>query len=260
MIDPPRLLEGADEFQRALLSSSRRDVGSTGAEARCIAAVGASAALATASAASGAGLLIPLLKAGSVGLLLGLMASGAGLVASRASAPAVSISNQEVKTRLSAVRRIATPTEGPRRPASASEPEIATVPPAEVSAHAAAQMRTLAPKAAAPSLAAETDAVEAAPGHAPDHVLEREVRQLDRARQFLAESNTRAAAQALDDYDHEFSRGTLAPEALFLRVQTLIAEGRGAEAGERGRRFLAAHPTGAAAQKLTQVLERAHLL
>jgi TolA-binding protein len=47
MIDPPRLMDDGDAFDRALLGSARRDHGSVAAEARCVAAIAAAAAVAT---------------------------------------------------------------------------------------------------------------------------------------------------------------------------------------------------------------------
>lgn len=245
MTDPPRLLDhGADDFERALLRSVQRDAGSQAAELRCVAALSGAAVFATPAAAS-ATLLGVGLKSAAIGIGLGLLAGGGmvltGAIEQHSSVAVVASAapRQQQKERPGVVpERAAAPPIEPIQPPSPSRPMTR-----EPSARTP-------PIAASPLPSAFAVPVESA---APDRELEREVRLLDSVRHALAHGDARAAEQQLDRHAREFTHGTLQPEALVLRVQTLLAEHRQAEAELIARRFLAANPTGAHAEHLRQL-------
>jgi TolA-binding protein len=74
----------------------------------------------------------------------------------------------------------------------------------------------------------------------PDIALE--IAALDRARRASERGDFGGALGELDQYDHDFKQGRLRPEALLLRVQTLINKGDVVGAKALGSRFLARYP------------------
>jgi TolA-binding protein len=89
------------------------------------------------------------------------------------------------------------------------------------------------PSAAIPSAVKESS-VAIAPR---EDGLKRERVSLEVARTALTRGDFRAAAVALDRHAHEFPRGKLAEERESMMVQTLVGEGKYAEARARALRF-----------------------
>jgi hypothetical protein len=250
MMDPPRLLdEEGDDFERALLAASRGDAGSESARARCVTAATATLAVAK-SASAGSALLLPVLKAGAVGLALGVVASGGGWLVARRAPTNPSTLGSAAPAPTPVVRRAA---EQRAVPGSLPKPDGPT----------AATPSAVAPRGSAGAgRAVSAVAVESAPvseasvaaERGPDRSLEREVVALDRVRRALAANERESAAQALAAYEREFGNGVLGSEASFLRVKLLLASGRAVEARELGQRFVAEHPSDAQARKIEQLL------
>jgi outer membrane protein assembly factor BamD (BamD/ComL family) len=75
------------------------------------------------------------------------------------------------------------------------------------------------------------------------------------ARKALARHDAAAALSALDDYQHRFPRGLLAPEAAVLRIDALAQRGSMGEARSLAKRFLAAHPASPHADHVRSILK-----
>jgi hypothetical protein len=265
MKDPERFLDRAgDDFERLLLRSANGDVGSAAAKARCIAAASAigvvvtptaaaasaakTSAVATASAPVVSGLAAYAVKSAGVGLVLGALASGAGMALSTPTAPA------PVRE---AARWAPAQSRGDNAPlgerASASEPL-----PAPSSATLESLEDTRAPRAAlgnAAMAAPPRDTPSRRLEPASARRLEREVELLDGARQALARGDASRASEEVSRYEAEFPRGMLGPEAIVLRVEVLLRQGRRTAAEALARRFLAANPSGAYARRLEELLK-----
>jgi TolA-binding protein len=217
-----------DDEERALLKSAELDGPAKGAQARTLAALGVGgAALGTAvtassakAAALGAGKGIGLGKLLAV-LVIGGAVGGAVLhyraqVSAAKLAPPATLPAKAAAPLASAAR---VPEAAP-----AAAPEAS-----DVSAASGEQRPSEAPKAAPARLRTE-----------PDIALE--IAALDRARRASESGNFSAALAELDAYEHAFKRGRLRPEALLLRIQTLINKGDLAGARSLGTKFLARYP------------------
>jgi hypothetical protein len=72
--------------------------------------------------------------------------------------------------------------------------------------------------------------------------LAEEVRSVDRARAALAAGRAAQTLAVLDDYERRFPKRGFAPEALYLRMEALLALGRAAQARAIAERLLASYP------------------
>jgi hypothetical protein len=104
---------------------------------------------------------------------------------------------------------------------------------------------------AAPPSSARASAPAASPTE-PDILLE--IAALDRARRASERGDFRTALAELDAYERGFKRGRLRPEALVLRIQTLINEGDVAGARNLGARFLAKYPKSPLAPRIQKLI------
>ena len=86
--------------------------------------------------------------------------------------------------------------------------------------------------------------------------LEGEVTALDRARSALAAGDAARALELLAQYEQGFPKGTLRPEATYLKIQALSKAGQRAAARELARRFLAKHPSSPHAAQLQALLSQ----
>jgi hypothetical protein len=265
MTDPPRLVEScSDELARALLSSSRDDVGSSRAYERTLASLGAGAVVELATAGTANAATLALTPAGKLGVLgvVKLLSVGAALgvatmaalhfttTAVRAPAPAPSdvFSNEPALPRAKAAENVTAP---------------APVLPVEPKRAPARSVRSAAPSPP-PSASPEPAPVEsfapvedvAPPPSAVAGTLEREVKMLDAAKQALARGAAHDALSALGAYEREFERGALAPEAQVLRVRALLAAGDREAASAAARRVIASDPEGRHAVVVRALLER----
>jgi len=221
---------GWDDEERALLESAELDVPTPGAQNRTLAALGVGgAALSTAvtagsakAAAASAG------KTLGVGKLLAALAIGGSVGGAALHYRAQFLTATPTFTHSSTA---ATPT-AHAAPAAApvTEPEAAAEPD-EASTPAVPDISPSATKASSLPAPAHTE---------PDIALE--IASLDRARRASERGDFGAALSELDQYDRSFKRGRLRPEALLLRVQTLISKGDASGAKALGGRFLARYP------------------
>ncbi|MBX3225561.1 MAG: hypothetical protein KF795_33960 [Labilithrix sp.] len=243
MSDPERLFDHGSPFERSLLQSSESEEPSSRLEEKILASLAAApsaggepgpASDATAEAArGGARFLLPTVFAAlAIGLVGGAIALGR--------APESSPDDALGKPAASAP--VSLPPAAPEAP---SAPDVPTV-----SLDALPSAPPARPAPQAPTRAATTTAP------APDDAssLEREIALLDAVKAKLGAGATADAARALDGYDAEFPRGTLRPEATVLRIRTLIALGKRAEAQALADDFLARHPSSVHASRIRALL------
>lgn len=268
MSDPHRLLDGeASELERALLRAARDDgpapearallaatlgiaVGSASATAAATTTAAAIKAASAGSAASGSGAFgsAVLLKWLAVGVASGVLAVGGAAVVERAS------SAPPPETAIPA---------GPRALATATEAPRAAVASIAVSGAAAPDLAPLeiADSPPPPAIASAPVTRETARAPASTQVAEpalsplaEETALLDRARASLTARDGSAALAALAEHDRRFASGSLAPEALVVRVEALLLSGRRADAERVGERFLASHPTSPLGRRIRSLL------
>ncbi|HEY2409997.1 MAG TPA: hypothetical protein VGI10_28535 [Polyangiaceae bacterium] len=273
------LIEGCDEFERALLRSTQRDVPPPGGLPKTLSALGLGAgAFATATqagAASAAALsagslsVWTVLKAVAVGALAGTVVSVAagGLTREpprvQSGAPMLSVARQAATAALVPARTVtATPDATPEAiPEAIPANETAAL--ANANGAASTQHAQLQPDAqpAAPlkddvapalptalpsstpvaafALAPSTEPAPDAPSVAS---IAEEVKTIDRARQALAAGRASDALSQANTYIARWPSGALAIEAQILRVEAELATGDRASAERDARALIAAHP------------------
>lgn len=215
-----------DDEERALLKSAELDAPSAGAQTRTLAAlgVGGAALSAAVTAGSAQAAAVSTGKGLVLGKLLAVLVIGgtAGGVALHYRAQ-FETAKPAVHAGVSAKPASAP---APAPPSPALEPASST------------EASDISP---APELAPEATKATPAPARSePDIALE--IAALDRARRASESGNFSAALRELDQYERAFKRGRLRPEALLLRIQTLINQGDAASAKALGTRFLARYP------------------
>jgi hypothetical protein len=275
MKDPRRWVElSSDEFERDLLRSSRRDVGSEHAYQRTLASLGVGVLmpLAAAQVAEGAAAVAALtgapakslgaavlLKWLGSGMLLGVVtASGIGLssrvgqqearvqVAVAVASAAVPMRRAPNVVASSAVVVLEAPSIArPERTANSSGRGGARVPEPIVATPASSATALPAPRAQVGD-----------PSPPDTNSLQREMRLLDAARRALAREAAAEALTTLRVYAAEFEHGSLVPEARVLEVRALLAAGERERATALGARIIAANPQGRHADAVRALLER----
>lgn len=225
MNEPRRLIEeGCDSLQSQLLNVGRSYRASTRTRLRTAAALGLSISpFVTASQAAAKPLAAsPLAKVATVGLL----ASGSAFLAYEALTP------NEVSEPVVASAHVAV------------APPVTSPAPSEPALQAPAEEEAAPQEEVAPEPAVRQPVVHSTPAPSSPRTndLSAELARLDRARKKLAAGQPTAALEALDAYSRDFPRGSLRLEASVLRIEALAKAGRTAEAKERAKRFLAAHP------------------
>lgn len=227
-----------DNEERALLSSAELDAPPAGAKARTLAAlgVGVGAALSTvvvaggAKAAAGAGKGVVLLKV-LTAVVIGGAAGGAML---------------HYRAQLQHEKAMSARTEPPRAQAPAvMDPVVPSQAPV-------ALVEDTPPAPDASTRSSRPTAPPARTGTEPD--IQSEIAALDRARRAAERGDYAGALQELDRYEHAFQRGRLRPEALLLRVQTLLSKGDAAGAKALGTRFLAHYPQSPLAPRMRKLI------
>ena len=241
----PPLEPGWSDEERELLQSAEHDAPKTDARQRTLAALGIggaalSGAIATGSAkaagfaattpgaalsgaATGGGKALGLVKL--LGVLTAVGAAGGAVMHYRAT---------------STDRAVVTPWVGPSKAQSRAPAAAPVVEPTPAAANATLQPSTESDTATPAASAGKALPTPTAAHTEPDISLEIEA--LDRARRASEHGNFGAALSELDSYDRNFKQGRLRPEALLLRVQTLINQGDTAGARTLGTRFLAKYP------------------
>ena len=76
---------------------------------------------------------------------------------------------------------------------------------------------------------------------------------MDAARTAVKSRETERSLALLRRYDASYPTGAFRPEALALRIETLAADGRGAEARALAREFLARYPQSPLADRVARV-------
>jgi hypothetical protein len=100
---------------------------------------------------------------------------------------------------------------------------------------------------------AKASAVQGAP-LPPTDSLGREIARVEAARAALARNEAARAVELLDAYEREFSPGAFALEVSVLRIEALARAGQTDRARRLGARFLAEHPEGPLARRVTATL------
>ena len=90
---------------------------------------------------------------------------------------------------------------------------------------------------------------------APDS-LTKELRMIEAARRALASGDGGGALQQLNDYAHQYPKGSLRAEAGVLRIEALMAKGDRGAAARLGKAYLRRSPNGPYARRIRSVLER----
>jgi hypothetical protein len=217
--------EGATSEEVALLEAGRRVQPSETAQARARAlrALGAGAAVAT------IGTTAPLAAATKSGLTLASKVLILSLVGSGVVAGAVAVRTSHPRTAPTAGAELPGPrpqSPDPARPeaiATSVDPPAASVPVAVSPAPSAGRTRSARPTSSSDQLTRETKALEL-------------------AHRALAEHDPRTALGILDRYRAQFPDGSLASEAVLLRVQALLAIGDRAGAQALADSYSAANP------------------
>ncbi|MBX3199784.1 MAG: hypothetical protein KF894_16735 [Labilithrix sp.] len=93
-----------------------------------------------------------------------------------------------------------------------------------------------------------------APAARVESTLGRELARVTAARSAIAGGEAARALGELDAYDAEFPAGAFSVEVAVLRIEALARSGRGDEARRLGDRFLAQHPQGLFARRVTTTL------
>ena len=169
----------------------------------------------------------------------------------------------------------------PRAPASAPPPaarSVAAGPAATLLPSATVGTLPDAPSASAANLALSagifeepappTLAAKPAGGPAPSHepvaapsppqaTLTTELLALDDARHALASGDAATSMRLLDAYGARFAQPILGPEATVLRIEALVALGRGDEARGLAGEFLASQPDSPYAERIRSLVGRA---
>jgi hypothetical protein len=263
MTDPQRLLEeSGDDFERALLRSSRIDEPGPRAAASVAAAIGVGSAIVSgASTASGIGATAGV-TAGKAGAWVvakwvgfGIVAGGvtvAGLQLARTASKGSPVEHAEhaaergVLAPPPAAQPLGPDTRAAEVAPTATAPEPASVhaQPERARGVEAVRQPAHAPAAPAEASAARFDDVAAPVASAPRTSpvsIAGEVSALDRARTAIAARKPAEALAALDEYERGGSR-MLAQEAAVLRVEALLLAGNRAGAAALARRLVEAEP------------------
>jgi TolA-binding protein len=225
MTDPKRLLldEGSEAERQLLAAGAAEEPPADGARRLAIAlgvGTAGTAVLTSAGSAKAAGGSVLSKLAGTKLAVTAALALGAGaLVVLSGRAP---------------VSRPEPALPAPSAPAR-SAPEAADVDPPPSSADRAPERRL-----AAPGVISIAD----------------EVTRLDAVRRALAKGALEQARAGLDAYGHSYPRGTLAPEALRLRIELSLQRGDARYAQALAREFLRAYPDSPHVASLRRIAER----
>ncbi len=237
----PLLRGGANEAERRLLETAKKAGARPGARDEMLAALGLAVPAPPERFVSRVGRLVRSSGGSPHGVLLALFIGtgiGAAFMFGRASDTA---------------SELAAPTDTPSPPRPPS--------PAENSARAdgdRASTPVITPDSlpSAPAVAAAPPAKASAVRGAlpPSDSLDREIARVEAARVALARNDAARAVELLDAYEREFSPGAFALEVSVLRIEALARSGQTDRAARLGARFLAEHPEGPFARRVSATL------
>lgn len=261
--DPRRLLDDApSDLVRALLEAAREEAPRDASMKRTLMAVGAGATVLGSGAAASAGSAAVAAAStaklgaatGTAGAGLFLKWAGVGLATGLAAAGITESVRPYDPTPKSAVLLVekAAPT---AKALDIPETPRVELPPAMPEAAAPiASLGEPAPTTPAPTTPAPRPR-KAEPSAPLPSLLAEEVRALDRARSSLSSGDPSRAISLLDRYEREIPKGTLRPEALYLRAEALVELGDLDEAASVAKRLLASRPDGPHARRARAILE-----
>ncbi len=253
MTEPNRWLkDGAPEGVARLLEAARREQPAPAGLRRTLVGlgIGASAAgiagksfAATAAGASiSKAVLISAAKWAGVGLLATVSVVGVVRVVQRSEQPVSGGQNQRAR----AAASVAVAPSDER--AASSKPTVAPV------LEQPAEVRVKPRPAAASPVARPAEPAAEAPIDADK--LAEQVKVVDRARAALAQGRPAETLAILNDYESRFSERQLGPEALYLRVEALLATGQREAARKVAERLLALAPQGPHSARARLILEQ----
>jgi hypothetical protein len=230
MNEPKRWLEEeAPGPIRAMLLSARDEEPSRAGMERTLTAVGVSAAVASGAASAAGATAVKTstaalgwiaVKWSLVGAATAVAAFGGAHMAERAFS-STSRSSPPKAARADAKLHATTPAPIPLAPPSAPvEPSTAELAPERDTA----EKVEVVPRAPLSPLPSEQSGSASSPSADTARLLE-EVRAVDRARAALSSGNAASALSVLDAYTVAFPHPSFEPEALYLRMQALLATG-----------------------------------
>jgi hypothetical protein len=229
MSDPRRLLdEGGTSFESKLLRAGRGDGPAPHNRRRIAAALGVGSVVATGTVATAA----------SAKTWLGFASSGPFRLTAGIAAGALAI--------YGGVRALAPTSEAPstKAVATVSRPERPPVP-----------QEIIAPAPVESPRAETTEAPPRRPAaKTASDTLSDELALLDQVRRALARGDYPTALTTLDDHTRRFPKRLLSSEATVLRIETLVKSGELAQAARLGKSFLARHPNGPYAKRVSSLI------
>jgi hypothetical protein len=256
----PLLKNDATEAEKWLLRSARLDVPSRSSKRRVLAALGFAAAATTAASTSGVAAAATVsvgwvIKCIVVGAVSGVIVAGAIEQVEAIVAESPHTASHAAASPTQAAPRAGLPRAGvgpPIDPPSADQalpaenaPEVPQATPV---------LATTQSSHGSPTASAQVEPSSGPSAYPMPTTLAEEVRTLDQARRALASGDVEAAEHLLDAYDLHIATPRLRPEAIVLRIETLLAEGRRDRARQLGERLLAEDPEGAYTQHVRSLL------
>ena len=271
MTEPKRWIEdGAPPAIGRLLEAAAAEKPAEASLTRTLGVLGVGVGVTGAASAAGAATTGAALTVASVGKTSGVFALGtfakwaivatavtaagvAGKVVTSRPAPAPSAGH--VPTTVVSAAVAATPHTAPERAPVA--PFVSSAQPVEPDPPVALRAAP-ALAAVSPGAAAKVPKVAPAAAEAPIDAerLAEEVAMVDQARGALARGDAGGALRALDEYDARFSERRFAPEALYLRMESLLRLGKPAAARTVAERLAKRFPGSPHTPRARQVLEQ----
>ncbi len=260
MSDPVRLVSAASsKAARELLRAAR--VGPPpGLKERAMSAALEAFAAPGASAAAGAAKASSLVNVHWVGVacVAGVLAAG-GVLASRVQHDVVSANPPAAES--APAGRLNAGASAPTAAATVADDwspvavEVTSLPAVPVQTPPGALVRRIEPPSAqATPPAPGPDDVPPHDAVTPGPSLSSEILSLDLTRKALAVHDGRRALSLLRDYDARFPEGALRSEAVMLRIETLVAVDRKADAARLGREVIAGDPDGPYVARIQSLL------
>ncbi|HEY3233949.1 MAG TPA: hypothetical protein VGJ84_04505 [Polyangiaceae bacterium] len=244
---------GKAGIQRTLATLGLGTSASAAAGASAQAGMGATAAAKTA-AISGTGILIQGIKwglagtaalAALIGVTQGVRRFDRAKPQRAPSAQHQAVANPPAHAAPPAQRAEAPATESARTVSPVADPPL--LPSARTSIPTLARSTVERPNDVRRAATIPADAISA-------EQLAEETRLVDAARRALAEGRAAQSLVSLDEHQRRFSERRLAPEALYIRMEALLALGRLAEAQSVAQKLLGAYPDGPQAARARVVL------
>jgi hypothetical protein len=245
MTNPRRLIDdGLDDFERNLLAAGRRDAMSPSSRARIFAGLGLSALIPGTAVAAG-------VKGAAKGTLFGLAGATGVKVAIGGAVGALAIWSSVALLSGSGDKPNAA-LETPVRVAEVSLAEPVTRAPAPV-----VNETTSAEDQVAEEPQQEQSVSRRTPAGTKQSSddLGRELESLDEARAALRSGDAARCLELLREHTRKFPRQRMAVEASVLRIEALAASGNREAARKAGREFLARHPKGPYAQRVSSLID-----